>query len=924
MIQNSLYTYMDGVGKGNYTDSLPTQTLPDSKKGLPWQKSVMDRLETIGLGQITRNLEFRDYYKMVEGRLVYSDFEPAPEIMRDITALRSDMDLPTYIKHYDLIGVITNLLVGELDSNKDKLRVDSTDEFSENEYIRAKSQVFNEYQKEKFDMEVKRGLAMKGINPEENKKFNSPEEKQQFLQFIQAESNKIVSLEYRQKDLNKNFKVQAVEWAEGTLESDTINFGINHLEEKEFIDYFLTGRFFRHYHVGYDYYKPESWRVEETFFSQDSDTEYPQNGEYVGRVKWMSGSDILSRFGSELPLKLQEKIGNTFSEGTENSVGSFGDITRLDKRAVGQGQVPHVDYLDHQMNVQLQEAFGVPGGVSTYKDKDGNDVESPDWLSTYDNNQTYLGGQTARLLRDDIDVRTDLFRVTEAYFRSRKRMGYLRYRTPSGIVAEELVDDTLLREFLKENSIKKIKSISLDDFEKTDEVNVICYFYVPEIWKGRKIGAGNGILDSDIYFGIEPLEYQIKGNGNMFDVLLPDGGIITNSQARKLRPYQLGYNLCMNQIYNLLEREIGMFFLMDINFLPSEFKDMGDSAEILSELRDLARDIGFLPVDTSRQNLQGTNPQAGAFQRQEISYDAQINRRAVMADMYKRLILEQIGITEQRKGNPSEYATNEGIKVGQEASYAQTKMIYSRFNEARRLTSNLHLTVAQFCQQNNKDVTLYSRKSDGDLAYLNFADDLFQLRDLGVTLMSDAKSRKSLETLRQQLLTNNTAGSDILDFAEIMNSDSMIELVATGQRSRAKAEKELQDTRTHEKELVDKQIEGAAVAKEVETKNVNKEAQKDRENRLEVERVKAIGRAADKDGNQEDFDEINRAADFALKERTQDSAEMHKDRELDIKEEDAKTKQINAQEALRVKLAELKDKRAQRKHEMTVAIVNKN
>src|SRR5690606_20693371 len=126
--------------------------------------------------------------------------------------------------------------------------------------------------------------------------------------------------------------------------------------------------------------------------------------------------------------------------------------------------------------------------------------------------------------------------------------------------------------------------LSIEDFEKSDEVNVIAYTFIPEIWKGHKIGAGGGILSEDIYFGVEPLEYQIKGDSNIFDVKLPVSGIITNSTARKLRPYQMGYNLCMNQIFNLLEKEIGMFFLMDIHFLPSEFKNMGDSAEILAEL----------------------------------------------------------------------------------------------------------------------------------------------------------------------------------------------------------------------------------------------------------------------------------------------------------------------------------------------------
>lgn len=924
MILNSLYAHYDGVGAETYTSSLPNQARPDNKKGENFKKIVMDRLEAIGINQLSKNIEFREYYKMVEGRLVYADHGAPPGIMKDISAIREDLDLPTYIKHYDIIGLIANQMAGELDSNKDKLRMDSTDEFAQNEYIRTKSEKLSEYQKQKFDFEIKRKLALKGIDPNAYKEFKTKEEKQEYLQFIQIESAKIISPEYIEKDLNKNFKVKAVEWAEKKLEGDTTKFGIDHMEEQEFIDYFLTGRFFRHYHVGYDYYKPESWRVETTFFSEDENAKYPQNGEYVGRITWMSASEIISRHGSKLPIAIQQRISKTFDSSTEGSVSEKGDYTTLDKRPVGAGSVPHKDYLDHQLHIQLQAAFEKPIAETTYVDSDGNTQTAPDWLSSYATNENYFGSNTAKYLRDDIDVRKDTFRVTEAYFKSMKRISYLRYETPSGVVAEEMLTDDLLKDFLKENDIRTIRNISVEDYENGDEVNVIMYTYIPEVWKGKKIGAGNGLISEDIYFDIEPLEFQIKGDSNLYDVKLPVSGIITNSQARKIRPYQMGYNLSMNQVFNLLEKEIGMFFLMDINFLPSEFKDMGDSAEILSELRELARDLGFMPVDTSRQNLQGQNAQAGVFQKQEISYDAQINRRAIMADMYKRQALEQIGITDQRKGAPDKYATNEGIKVGQDATYAQTRLIFNVFNEARRKGTELHINVAQFCESSKDNISLFTRKSDGDLAYLEFTDDVFPLRELNVTAVSNSKDRQSLERLRNTLLENNTAGSDILDFAEIMVSDSMVELVNIGKQSRKRKDKEVQEERNHEQQLLDSKIRGEAEESERIRAEDRNESQKDRDNELDKERIKALGRASDKESDQEGFDQINKATEQAHKKEYDDKTLELKGREVDIKEQDSAVKHRIAQETLRAKVLELKDKREQRAHEKFVAITNKN
>ena len=80
MILNSLHAYYNGLGTSEYSNSLPIQTLPDSKKTRGWRIKNMDRLEQIAISQLSRNIEFRDYYKMVEGRLTYSDFEAPPEI----------------------------------------------------------------------------------------------------------------------------------------------------------------------------------------------------------------------------------------------------------------------------------------------------------------------------------------------------------------------------------------------------------------------------------------------------------------------------------------------------------------------------------------------------------------------------------------------------------------------------------------------------------------------------------------------------------------------------------------------------------------------------------------------------------------------------------------------------------------------------
>ena len=129
--------YVGGITSSEY-ESLPNQMLTRNKKNDKWKKYVMDTLENIGLKQIRENRVFADYRKMQQGRLVYSDFDETQTDLRGIAAARQTQKLPTFLKHYDLIGRIINLLAGEFNKQKDSINIVSTDIFSTSEYLREK------------------------------------------------------------------------------------------------------------------------------------------------------------------------------------------------------------------------------------------------------------------------------------------------------------------------------------------------------------------------------------------------------------------------------------------------------------------------------------------------------------------------------------------------------------------------------------------------------------------------------------------------------------------------------------------------------------------------------------------------------------------------------------------------------------------
>lgn len=918
--------YYSGLGISNgLSNTLPLQTVSTTTKKTPqWQKENMDALESIGVSQLAENIHFEDFYKMLRGNLVYSDYGIDDLSLLDrIRNLGDDVQIPTFVKHYDIIGIMVRQIVGEWLKQKDNFKVDSTgDEISENDYLREQTRKTNESSLKAFENEIQLGLVRLGISPMLTEPdFNSEEEKQQYMQMLEQERAKIVSPEMIQADLSKNFKTKAAEWAENTLEQDQKAKYLDLLDKTEMEDKLLTGRYFRHYHVGYDYYKPERWSPSETFFSKDVNAQFPQDGEYVGRVFELSVSDILTRYGhlmTGLEIRnLQSRFAR--SEG--------GDTRRkgINEKVFGSTEIlPFENYDEYTLGLEVQDAWGTPMGKTNVFNAQGEEETIPTWLSPLENGGYYINNYSQHR-RDDFIVRNDLIQVTEGYWRSWQKMWYVNYTTESGQPDTEIVTDEILPGFVKEHDLSKssVKSLKFLNHEDLKE-NTMYEFWIPQIWKGIKVNAGNSGMKEDLYIGVEPLEYQIKGDSNIFDLKLPVAGYIGDSLAQRVRPYQIGYNVCLNQIFNLLEKEIGMFFLFDINFLPSEYKDHGTIEDSLEKLRDLAKDIGLVPLDTTKQNMAGANQSMNTFMVQDISFDKQINSRIQLSEYYFRKALEQVGITDQRRGQATTYETATGVQQGVQASYDQTSDIFTEMSVSRKKSMELHLSIAQYCQKNYIDQDFIFTASDGSKSYMNLTDPDFPLRRLGLIPTDDPKGRRNLEMVKQKLFELNTMGSDLLAYADAANSDTMLELIAVGKKARKDAQEQEEAKRQHEQTMLDKNLQAQAQEKQIERKFKASEAEKDRETDIESERISALGRASDKKSDESGFDKINEATRDALNNNFREKELNIKEEIKDSKIEIEKQKLDRFDEELKIRLKELDLKKKISEDNKFIALINKN
>jgi hypothetical protein len=926
--QRKDYTkYVGGITSSEY-ESLPNQMLTRNKKNEKWKKYVMDTLENIGLKQIRENRVFADYRKMQQGRLVYSDFDETQTDLRGIAAARQTQKLPTFLKHYDLIGRIINLLAGEFNKQKDSINIVSTDIFSTSEYLREKDSKIRKFTEDYFNKELEIGLIEKGLDPYKQN-FESEEEKQAYLQQLQAERDAIIPPDEIERDLQKNFKTAIVEWAEKTMESNYIKFSLEMLDTEELINYLATGRYFRNYHVGFDSYEPETWDVERTFFSQDQEVLYPQDCEYVGTIHLLSGALLLSKFGHLIPKNIQNKIyGEDFYGSVSDSVGP---LAFIENSGVQPTSVPHASYYQQQTAEAFQNLLGVPWGKQYGRGQDGELESRYNWVNTNNTGNTIGWGKN---FRDDINVRTDQVQVTEGYFRSQKLMGLLTIENPlTEIPYQVMVEEDLVPEFLDYYKIKKQSTKSWQEVvdNPMDHINTITYGFLPQIWKGHKINASSTNLKEDYYFGIEPLEYQITGTKNEFDVKIPVAGIITSGIGEMIRALQIDYNIVMNQNRQYLEKTIGTFFMMDWNLLPSQFKnEKGETtAELIEEWRETVRELGIGLVDQSPRNTKGQNPNQNNIQQYDISYINNIQMNMAMARDYEDKAFAIIGITKERAGNPNEYMTGEGIKQGVEASYAQTEVIYKRFNAAKVKEKEIELAIAQYAAVNGKDISVNYINGQNERIIQNFVDPNFAFRKLEVYPSDDSNKRRELETFKQMILQRNTLDSSLYDLGKVVTSNNFVTLLEYGLEQEKKKAKLTQEERDHEKEMGQQTIEAQQLQIQEANKREDRNKQLDRESAEYQTEVKARATLADSNVNPDTLDDFFKKEKLEQVERDNEIKNDFKQQELTLKTQKQENDISSSFSNIDLQFMKLKEdakdraaRREQSKDNVTIARVN--
>jgi hypothetical protein len=202
--------------------------------------------------------------------------------------------------------------------------------------------------------------------------------------------------------------------------------------------------------------------------------------------------------------------------------------------------------------------------------------------------------------------------------------------------------------------------------------------------------------------------------------------------------------------------------------------------------------------------------------------------------------------------------------------------------------------------------------------------ELFPLRKLGVVPIVSPKDNKRLEQLKQIFTQNNTLTNDLEAFTQLWNSDTMTEVIHIAKESSKRANQQNQEKMQHEQSLVDKQIQAQQQQKMFEMANENDQKEKDRINKIEIEKIESLGRSVDNDADPAGLKFITDTGDQAIQKEKNDKENELKSKEVDNKiQTDAQTMQLKMKE-LGLRAQELKQRQRETEVKKYTSEINKN
>lgn len=451
-------------------------------------------------------------------------------------------------------------------------------------------------------------------------------------------------------------------------------------------------------------------------------------------------------------------------------------------------------------------------------------------------------------------------------------------------------------------SFRKIAFVTIQDPETGEPVEYIVdesynetgteisveWKWIIETWEGYRAGE-------DLYWGIEPLEYQYVSSENPNAQRLPYTGVIynnTNSKPRSLvsimKPLQYMYIVLWYRLELAMARDKGKVVNMDITQIPKSMNiDVSKWMHYLSALG-----VNFINPYEEGWDIPGREGGKPASFNQITALDLTmantINQYIMLMDKIEAMLSEITGVSKQREGSISSNELVGNVERSVVQSAHITEPWFWTHNQVKKEALQMLLNTAKYAWKDNK-VNINYVLDDATRAFLTLSDD-FLYEDMDVFVEDTTKNQQQIEALKNLMQPAMQNGASLLDIAEIITMDNVtmiknrleeIEQKRIEQQQameQAQAEREQQTLQMQneikEEELMIKEAEMDLKKYEIDQNNATK---------ITVAQLNAYRGLEDQDQNDNGIPDTMEIAAQALEERKQASEEASKQFEFNAK-----------------------------------------
>lgn len=313
--------------------------------------------------------------------------------------------------------------------------------------------------------------------------------------------------------------------------------------------------------------------------------------------------------------------------------------------------------------------------------------------------------------------------------------------------------------------------IADESYKKTGQEISVEPDWIVEVWEGYRAGT-------DLYFGIQPIEYQHISIDNPNSQKLPYCGCIysnTNSRPRSLvsvlKPLQYMYIVLWYRLELAIARDKGKVINMDITQIPKSMNITPDRwMHYLSSVG-----VNFINPYEEGWNIPGREGGKPATFNQITALDLTMSNVIAeyiqLMDKIEELAGTISGITEQRQGaiSSSELVGNVERSVVQSSHI--TEPLFWSHNQCKRHALNMLLNTAQGAWRQTGKQKLSYIFDNGERAYIDIQDK-FYYEDMDVFVSDTSKDMENIQKLQQLIQPAMQNGASLLEAAEVLTNDN--------------------------------------------------------------------------------------------------------------------------------------------------------